>query len=125
MFTVRPEITYERRVDVEIPSTKRPGHFDTESFYATFRTLPVDRAQEIAAAYSAAPGAGSTDYVNDLMHEVVVDWREVQDEQGGRLPFSTEALDQLLQVPFARAALMQAYIDSLSGRAVKARATGN
>ncbi len=48
-----------------------------------------------------------------LLSEQVTGWRDVQDEAGAALAFSAEALARLANVPFARAALLDAVIGEL------------
>lgn len=76
----------------------------------TFEDLPQDEQDAIYAA-------GGNDLT--LMRRVVVGWKpgEFKDEQDQDIPFSAEALDELLRIAFVAAAFVKAYIELHSGRA--------
>lgn len=54
-----------------------------------------------------------------VLTDVCKDWRDVVDEDGKPVPFSTDALDAALQKSWFRIGLLRAYGESLSGEAAR------
>jgi len=104
MFKLKTEHTYSWPVTVQIPADG--GKFTKSTFDATFKVIPQDRIDTILRG-------GNVD--SELLREVTIGWKGVQDEDGNELPFSEDARDKLLSIPYARAALVEAYLDSLAG----------
>lgn len=52
-----------------------------------------------------------------LLHEVLVGWRDIVDEHDKPLPFDDHWKKRMIDIPYIRAALLKAYIESLSGAA--------
>jgi len=51
----------------------------------------------------------------EICHEVVAGWRNLADEEGVVHRFSAQALDQLLEVPVVRGAILATYLLVMSG----------
>lgn len=104
MFKLKTEHTYSWPVTVQIPADG--GKFTKATFDAAFKVIPQDRIDAILRG-------GNVDA--ELLREVTEGWKGIQDENGNDLPFSEAARDTLLSVPYVRSALVEAYLDSLSG----------
>lgn len=48
---------------------------------------------------------------------MLLDWREVTGEDGQPLPFTPEARDALIDIPYVRIALMAAFVEANNGQA--------
>lgn len=125
MFIVKKEHEYEWPVDVKVPSDKLPGHYDVQRFFARFRALPTSEAQALREALDALPEDERRAQAHDLLHRVMVGWREIQGEDGQPLPYSAEALDQACEVPYVAVALYEAYGASITGAGREQRRRGN
>lgn len=80
--------------------TKTTRHFD---FLVMSQT-------EIDAAIEAG---------DDIAKKAVVGWNDIKDEADKVLEFSDTALNELLEMKFARAALMETYFKAISGEKPK------
>ncbi|MBF0093991.1 MAG: hypothetical protein HQL34_05540 [Alphaproteobacteria bacterium] len=106
MFKLTTHHSYSWPVIVQTPVDG--GKFTKATFDATFKVIPQERIDAIVRG-------GNVDA--ELLCEVTQGWKGVQDDDGQDLPFSEEARDRLLSVPYVRAGLVDAYLDSLSGGA--------
>lgn len=105
MFILKPDNTYDWPVRVQVP---REGAFQEQQFTAIFKVMPHERIQEMV-------NANKVDL--DFLREVVVGWRQVKAEDQTEIPFSPEARDRLLGIPYVVRALFNAFAESASGRA--------
>lgn len=106
MFKLSTHHSYIWPVSVQTPVNG--GKFAKATFDATFKVISQERIDAIVRG-------GNVD--SELLSEVIQDWKGVQDDEDNELPFSEGARDRLLSVPYVRAALVDAYLDSLSGGA--------
>jgi hypothetical protein len=100
MFTLAKEWRFAWPVSVPIP-----GQAEAQQFQAQFRVLPQSRIEALAADPAA------------LLREAITGWGMIRDEAGTDVPFSPEARDALLDLPFVLLALANAYADAMSGQA--------
>lgn len=93
-------------VTVHVP--QHGGKTAKHKFTALFAYLPAD---DIAPASEAGDEA--------FLGRVLLGWQGVQDEEGNPLPFSDEARDRLVRIPYVRRALILAWHEFIQGRAAK------
>jgi hypothetical protein len=105
-LTLKATHEYWWPVKVSVPADG--GKFEARTFEARFTLLAQERFDDLAPASDAA-----------VLNAAVIGWRGIQDEDGAEVAFSAEALSQALQVPYLRAGLIEAYLDSASGRALR------
>ena len=107
MFKLNQSTTYTWPVSVNIPTNG--GQYDKQTFDGVFKRITDARLKEIRAAIEA-------DQITDaqFVRELMVDWKGVTDD-GSDVPFSQEALDQMLNIPGVAAAVVVAVVESLSG----------
>lgn len=104
MFRISQSDSYFWPVTVNVPVSG--GVFKKETFEVEFRRISQSRLKEILADDSFDRVA--------FAREVVKGWKGVEDG-GAELPFSDDALDQLLDVPLVAAAIFDAFAQSISG----------
>jgi hypothetical protein len=107
MFKLAEQRTYKWPVTVHIPADG--GKFTKATFTAEFKALPqkeIDRVVE--------EGRGG-DRDADLCTECLIGWSGVQDENGNDIPFSDEAKAKLLDITYVRHALLDAFLESITG----------
>ena len=87
-FVVKQEHVFEWPVKVQVPSAERPGHWDVQTFNATFKALPVGDARALrdAAADEDSPER------HRLLDQVWLGWRDgdVLDGEKKPLPVTDE-----------------------------------
>lgn len=107
-------------VSVPSPERDRAGEMVTMEFRMQFAALPRDEARALQERMRATPaGEGESEAHADLMR-VVKGWDEdVVDEAGRPVPFSTEALAELLQISWYRLGVYRAWAASLVGEAAR------
>jgi hypothetical protein len=107
MFVLSQSESYTWPVTVEFPVDG--GRFDKQAFDAEFRRLPQSRIREI---WDSIQAGDLTD--DELCNEVLTGWAGIQDAKGGEVPYSEKAKGDLLNVPLVAAAVVSAWLDSLS-----------
>jgi hypothetical protein len=111
MFKIANSPSYNWPVKIAVPDN---GKFKQYTFDVVF-----SRADQAKIDAILGPER-SDDYTNrQLASEFVQGWEGVQDEEGNELPFSTTALNKLLNVPGMAAAISRAWIDSVTGDAAR------
>jgi hypothetical protein len=105
-FVLKQSDSYSWPVTVEFPVDG--GRFEKQTFDVELKRLSQSRIQEVI------DGKGTTNDA-DFSKEVVIGWKGVSDIEGAEVPFSTAALDQLLNVPLVGAAIVEAFFASLTG----------
>ncbi|MCB1833930.1 MAG: hypothetical protein KDH19_10930 [Geminicoccaceae bacterium] len=105
MFRISEEQTYWWPVTVNFPAD---GAFAKMTFKGQFKVIPVSDLQRIAGGSSL-----------EIIREALIGWKDIVDESGEQVPFSEAAREQLLESPFAIAALSRALTASVEGRREK------
>lgn len=107
MFKLVQATTYSWPVSVELPVDG--GRTEKASFDAEFKRLTQSRIEEIR-------GLIERDEIRDvdLVREVLVGWSGVVDADGP-VPFSAQALNQLLDIPTVASSIVYALFQSLTG----------
>lgn len=92
-------------VTVGVP--KDGGEVSRHTFDAELQML---KQSEFDAVYSD----GGNDLA--LVKRVLCNWRKYADEEGNDIPFSEEALNDALDTPYVRGAIVNAYLQASQGR---------
>ena len=100
MFRIALEPAYTIPVEVDLP-----GQHPKPSFEATFRRLSKTE-------YRVLMDSGKSPA--DIAREVLVGWRGVVDSEGREIPFSNEALDELLDILPVADSVFLAFIASVN-----------
>ncbi len=102
-------------VSVPNPDRDRAGEMVEMTFRMRFEALPRDEALALQERAAGAEGSAHAD-----MMRVVQGWDDdVVDDDGKAVPFSAEALQQLLQISWYRLGVYRAWAASLVGEAPK------
>lgn len=96
-------------VDVHQPRDDGSGEVDTFSIKVQFELLSTEEMRR------SRLGTYEEDVA--LLKQKARGWENVGDGDGNPIPFSAAALEQALDVPYFRGALVLALIDASSGRA--------
>lgn len=114
MFTLKKPGRYIWPVAFKIPGEN--GSLQEFTFTAEFRHLPQTDLDSMWKKVFATPAEISDE---EVVKKVLIGWKDVQDENGAVVPFNDDTLQSMLDFPRARSALVQAYFDSLAGKAEK------
>lgn len=109
MFKIAAEPTFRHEVSAKVPVD---GGFETQKFKATFRVI----APEEIDGYDLAETKASSDF----LRRVVVRLDEIAAADGEPIEWNDAALEAVLRLPWARAALARGYFSAIAGAA-----TGN
>lgn len=119
-FILKQSDTYNWPVPFDVPTDG--GRFLKQSFDAEFKRPTQDRINEIQDAVLVRLRAIQNDQDTDGMitdqqiaGEVLVGWTGIDDGEGGEVPFSEKAKAQVLNVPSAAAAIVEAFFNSVRG----------
>jgi hypothetical protein len=104
MFKIAAEPTFTHDVTARVPVD---GGYIDEKFRATFRTL--DPAE--AGKFDLMTAEGSTAFLK----RAVVKLDDIGDAQGKAMEWSDALFDEVLKLPWARAALARAYFSAVAG----------
>lgn len=102
MFKVSPNPTFTHQVKVSVPID---GGYREQTFKATFRVIAADDDER-----DLNTAQGSTSFLKDA----VVGMDDIVGEDDQPLSYSDELRDQLLRLPFVRAALARTYFQAVS-----------
>jgi hypothetical protein len=106
-FVVTKEPTFTHTVTVPVPVDG--GHVE-EKFKATFRVIDSKKIED----FDLDTEKGST----EILQAVIVKLDDLVDANDQAMPYSDALRDQLIQVPYVRAALGKAYFAAI-GRAAR------
>lgn len=101
MFKVSATPTFTHAVTVCVPVD---GGFREDKCKATFRVLPLEQLGQ------GDDGISQTESVR----RILVSMEELEGADGKPLPWSDELRDQLIDVPYVRAALLQTYLAAVT-----------
>ncbi len=104
MFQIASKNTCKWPVTVLVPQDG--GKRGKQTFTAEFALLAPERERMLKNGDIAD---------EDFLREVLVGWSGVADADAADLPFSDEAHDKLIAIPYVRAALIEAYFDFVAG----------
>tara|TARA_R100001129_G_scaffold173048_1_gene144170 strand:+ start:2995 stop:3360 length:366 start_codon:yes stop_codon:yes gene_type:complete len=103
------------KVAIPHPDKDKAGEQLEMTFKMQFEALPREDAERIAEDMKRDPETAA----NADIRRVARDWDEVVDAEGKAIPFSTEALDELMQISWYRMAVYRAWGASLIGDAAR------
>lgn len=118
-FVVKQSECYRSEVSISLVSES--GRKIVHKFDAKFRRLPTSRVEEIVQLAKAVKDDGDMDAmrIDDLLWEIIADWDGVESEPGKPLPYSREALEQILQITSVGAQILQAWFNSINHEKAK------
>lgn len=108
MFVLKQAGSYEWTVEVKFPVSG--DKYNKETFKTEFKRLSEDRLKEILLQVEKGEMGDK-----DLVKEVVLGWKEVNDDKGNPIEFSEAALEALLKIHPVAFAISRAFMDSLAG----------
>lgn len=104
MFKLASEPTFRAKLRARVPING--GHRD-EAFEATYRVLTVEKM----ADFDLATPDGTTAF----LHACLVELHDIEGENGQPAEYSDEVRDAVLNLPYARSAIVQGYFDGVAG----------
>lgn len=110
MFKLKKTNTFSWPVRIKVPQDG--GTFGVSEIALQFEQLPQE-------AFNDLVKAADMDFNAELLRKTVRGWEKVCEEDGTPIPFSDEALEQLLSIPWARNAAAEAYMEAVSGNRAK------
>lgn len=108
MFIYDPDYSFTWPVTVRMPEA---GADVEHSFTATF-CLPTDET-DLFERPAGETTAEMIDNARERMREVWIGWDGIEVKNGGKLPFSAGARDNLLSIRAVRVAVTEAYFAAL------------
>jgi hypothetical protein len=108
MFKITANPQFTRTVKIMVPVN---DGFDTQTCKATFRVIDSDDEQDTKFDLDTVKGS------IDLVRAVLVSLDDLEDDTG-RVTYTPELRDQLLKVPYVRAALARTYFAEVTKASV-------
>jgi hypothetical protein len=119
-FVLKQSDTYSWPVSFDVPADG--GRFVKQTFDAEFKRPTQSRIVEIQEAVLKRLRAVQNDENTDglitdleIAEEILVGWSGIDDGEGGAVPYSQKAKEQVLNVPAVSASIVEAFFDSLKG----------
>ena len=115
-FVITTEHVFSWPVKMKVPDPKRAGAKIEQKFEGKFRYLPRSELSELTEQYKTlADPAERAAHEHDIIRRGLLGWNEeVETDDGDAVPFSTEALEQALEVEWFRAGVYRAYAEATS-----------
>ncbi len=114
-FVLKQSDSYSWPVTLIIPVDG--GRREKHTFDAEFKRLPQTRINEIVRQAKGISDGSSDESAmledQSACAEILVGWLNVVDDSGEQIPFSSKALDQLLELPTIAAQIIRAWSESL------------
>ena len=114
-FVLKQSATYTWPITLIIPMDG--GRRDKHTFDGEFRRLPQSRINEIIKLARAAERGRLNDdeelLDQDAAKEILAGWSGVVDDDAKEIPYSVNALAQLLDIPTVAGQIVRAWFDSL------------
>ena len=114
-FVLKQSATYTWPITLIIPMDG--GRRDKHTFDGEFRRLPQSRINEIIKLTRAAERGRLNDdeelLDQDAAKEILAGWSGVVDDDAKEIPYSENALAQLLDIPTVACQIVRAWFDSL------------
>jgi hypothetical protein len=114
-FVLKQSATYTWPITLIIPMDG--GRRDKHTFDGEFRRLPQSRINEIIRLARAAERGRLNDdeefLDQDAAKEILAGWSGVVDDDAKEIPYSENALAQLLDIPTVAGQIVRAWFDSL------------
>jgi hypothetical protein len=104
-FTVTSERQFTARLRVLVPVDG--GHRE-EAFKARYRVLDTARIEDFDLQN------GGKEASDEFLRAVIVDLFDLLGEDGQPITYNDEVRDQVINIPYARIALVQGYFDGVS-----------
>jgi len=108
MFKVAVNEAFWARVSVAVPGDV--DKVDTRKFDAQFKRLKQSELDDLMAKVTAG---NITD--QQLLDQVLLDWRDIQDESGEALPFNPDNLAKVCEVFPTRPSIVAAFFKTING----------
>jgi len=112
MFVLKQSDSYDWTVKVDFPVSG--DKYQTQSFKAEFNRLSQTRIEELQKQVEEEQISGK-----DFVKEIVIGWKEVNDENGQPIEFSPAALEKLCDIPIVARAIVKAFFASINGAKTK------
>ena len=109
MFKIEKKTTFTWPVPVNVP--KDGGGFATYEFTAEYKLHEQSKMDMLLERFRNDD--------QDLLKDLLVGWKGVQDSNGDDFPYSEANRDQLLEITYVRSAVMKCYFEAASGNKVK------
>jgi hypothetical protein len=114
-FVLKQSATYTWPITLIIPMDG--GRRDKHTFDGEFRRLPQSRINEVIRLARAAERGRLNDdeefLDQDAAKEILAGWSGVVDDDAKEIPYSENALAQLLDIPTVAGQIVRAWFDSL------------
>lgn len=107
MFKITGKTSYKWPVTVQIPNDG--GRFVKATFTAEFAFLDQDKISEVLE--NARTGRDNA----DICMAALVGWSDLADEGDGVFEYSDDNKSRLLNIPYARNAVLSAFTESITG----------
>lgn len=104
MFKLSAEPTFRHKVRARVPVNG--GHQD-ETFEVTYRALTIEQMSK----YDLTEASD----VSEFLRAAIAELHDIADAQGNPLEYSDEVRDQVLNLPWARAAIVAGYFEGVAG----------
>lgn len=116
MFKVAQSNSYKYPVSVDMISES--GNTQKNSFTGVFRRLPSEEVTRWISQIHEANREGSVEAVEiscKVARELLVDWEDIRDADNEKIPFSADALNQILSIHPLPISIASAWLESVHG----------
>lgn len=109
MLKLANKSTYKRSITVDVPLDM--GKTERSSFVMEFKRLSVTETKELIEESTFKSISDE-----DMLQRYAVSWEGVVDDDGKDLVYNRANLERVLDVPYIRKAIMNAFIEDVFGK---------
>lgn len=120
MFTLGSKETFEWPVKLRLPVDG--GKYEDSTFTAIYKRISQERITELlaqgrAAAIALATGATTDTGIKDadVVKEILVGWKEVQDNDSKPWPFNPANVAHFCSIPSVASSIVSTFFDAVGG----------
>lgn len=117
-FRLVTEHVFDWPIDISVPDPANPGKFLKQKMTGKFRFISRDEAYRQRDFLAGLKSEEEREqHEHDVIRTALIGWNEndVLDEDGQPVPFSSEALEQAIQLHWFRQGVYRAYEKAMLG----------
>ncbi len=116
MFRLAPVATMRRTVTIRVPDPDVADKLVEQTLTVLFRIMSPNEVSQFDERVRALPMEERARNPHGFLKQIVIGWEDVADAGGKPVPFTPEALEAALQLPWFPAPVAEEYWRAMAGQ---------